>query len=228
MLWRKPVFLTANELRDSRYEAHRTISALDKRKLIKIGVIDDQLFTPRANLENIGYQIENLGDISSVDRVQKFQIVLCDLQGVGTALDGKKQGAFLIREIKRNFPEKFVIAYTGGGLNAVLSREASSDADQLLKKDTDIDHWVEVLDGIISKILNPYRVWQRQREALVSREIDTLTILKIETAFVQSIKGKDAGGRNIFTQYVSSELQGDVRAVVQGMIASGLYALLTS
>lgn len=122
--FRKTEFLTANELRGSKYEAHRNLSALEKRKLIKIGVIDDQAFTPHANLKNIGYQIETLGDVTAIDRVQPFQIVLCDLQGVGTALDSRKQGAFLIREAKRNVPEKLVIAYTGGGLNQALSREA--------------------------------------------------------------------------------------------------------
>ncbi|NPV22128.1 hypothetical protein [Bradyrhizobium aeschynomenes] len=226
IFFRKEQYVTADELRDSAYEAHRTASAAEKRALIKIAVIDDQVFTPRANLENLGYQIESLGDINSINRIQPFQIVLCDLQGVGTALDARKQGAFLIREIKRNFPEKFVIAYTGGGLNAALSREASLDADHLLKKDADIDDWVETLDRYISNVLNPYLVWQRQRLALVEREVDTLSILKLETAFVQSIKSKGPKHGSAFTTVVS-ELSGDARAVMQGMIASGLYALLT-
>jgi ActR/RegA family two-component response regulator len=204
VFWNRPQYKTSNELRDRKFEAHRNLSAAQKRKLIKICVVDDQVFTPRANLENLGYQIESLGDIASVSRVQKFQIVLCDLQGVGTALDAKKQGAFLIREIKRNYPEKFVIAYTGGGLNAVISREASTDADHLLKKDADIDDWVDVLDGIIGRLLNPYQVWQRQREALVAREIDTLTILKLENAFVESFSGKPHTS-GAFEKFVSSE-----------------------
>lgn len=191
-------------------------------------MIDDQAFTPHANLKNIGYQIETLGDVTAIDRVQPFQIVLCDLQGVGTALDSRKQGAFLIREAKRNVPEKLVIAYTGGGLNQALSREASSDADYLLKKDADIDDWVDVLDGFISRILNPYKVWQRQRTVLVDREVDTLAILKLESAFVRSIQGRGPNGNNIFKDYVANELSGDARAIVQGMISSGLYTLLTS
>jgi hypothetical protein len=70
-------------------------------------------------------------------------------------------------------------------------------------------------------------VWQRQRLALVKREIDTLTILQLESAFVESILKKEVPTHSKFERYVNSrELGGDVRAIVQGMIASGLYALL--
>jgi hypothetical protein len=59
-----------------------------------------------------------LGDPSNVDAVVPHNIILCDVQGVGHSLDSKKQGAFLIREIKAHFPDKYVIAYTGGSSRA--------------------------------------------------------------------------------------------------------------
>jgi hypothetical protein len=126
----KKQFHIANELRDPKFEAFRSLSNKDKRAQVKIGVVDDQVFTPqvftpKSNLENSGYKIDYLGDISSVDKIAPYHITLCDLQGVGTALDAKKQGAFIIREIKRNYPEKFVVAYTGGGLNQTISKEAA-------------------------------------------------------------------------------------------------------
>ena len=190
--WRKKQFHIANELRDPKFEAFRSLSNKDKRAQVKIGVVDDQVFTPKSNLENSGYKIDYLGDISSVDKIAPYHITLCDLQGVGTALDAKKQGAFIIREIKRNYPEKFVVAYTGGGLNQTISKEAATDSDLLLKKDADIDEWVDSLDGIIQQLLNPYKVWQRQRAALVAREVDTLTILELEIAFVRSLVSRTA------------------------------------
>jgi hypothetical protein len=229
-MWRKKVdYRTAAELRAPEFETYRNRSAHEKRQLIKIAVVDDNIFAPHRNLENLGYKIDFLGDISVVEKLRPYHIVLCDLQGVGTALDSRKQGAFLIREIKKNFPEKYVIAYTGGGLNQTITREAAFDADQLLKKDVDIDEWSEVLDKIILKLLNPYAVWQRQRVALVEREVDTLTMLKLESAFVASLDKKQHGARSTFEGFVNSdEVKGDLRAIMQGLISSGLYALISS
>src|SRR4051794_31910382 len=106
MWWKRdPQFRTASELRSSAFDVHKNLSVREKRKLIRIAVIDDNIFAPHRNLENMEYNIDFLGDVTAIQKLTPYQIVLCDLQGVGTALDAKKQGAFLIREIKKNFPE---------------------------------------------------------------------------------------------------------------------------
>jgi hypothetical protein len=75
--------------------------------------------------------------------------------------------------------------------------------------------------------LNPYEVWQRQRLAFVQREIDTQTILELESVFVESILAGKGPKNSKFEKYVTSDnLSKDVRAILQSMIASGLYALL--
>lgn len=230
MWWKRgPQFRSASELRSRAFDVHKNLSIREKRKLIRIAVVDDNIFAPHRNLENMEYSIDFLGDVTAIQKLIPYQIVLCDLQGVGTALDAKKQGAFLIREIKKNFPEKYVVAYTGGGLNQTITREAASDADTLLKKDVDIDQWSETLDELILKLLNPYNVWQRQRRALVDRDVDTLTMLKLESAFVSSLdKTQPARKATSFETYLSSgDFKGDIRAIMQGLIASGLYALIS-
>jgi hypothetical protein len=215
------------ELRNSDLQAFRTLKPTERRGRISICVIDDSPFEPKRNLENAGYRITFLGDINTIEAVTNHHIVLCDLMGVGTALDQKKQGAFLIKEIKKNFPEKYVVAYTGGGLNQLVSREAAAAADAMIKKDADIEQWVDTLDGFINKLLGPYVVWQRQRLALVEREIDTRTILELESAFVESILEKRGANGSKFEKFLQSgKVSQDVRAILQGMIASGLYALL--
>ena len=227
MLFRKRQFRLAGELRNPKYEALRSASMKEKREKIGICVVDDNPFEPKKNLENAGYRITFLGDVNTIEAVTNYHIVLCDLMGVGTALDERKQGAFLIKEIKKNFPEKYVVAYTGGASNQTISREAAVSADFFLKKDADIEQWVETLDALIIKLLNPYQVWQRQRLALVQREVDTQTIIKLEDAFVGSIVQGNDFAKSKFREYVSSDqLPRDARAIIQGMIASGLYALL--
>jgi hypothetical protein len=181
------------------------------------------------NLENLGYKIAMIGDPTTVDVVAPHHIILCDLQGVGTALDPRKQGAFLIQEIKRHFPEKYVVAYTGGGRNREVTRDAMLAADEFLKKDVDIETWVSTLDGFINRLLNPFVVWQRQREALVARGIDTMSILKLEDAFVRSVKARDGSEASVFGKLLTSEALGaDVRAIARSLVASGLFRIITS
>jgi hypothetical protein len=223
------VYQTAHLLERPELQVWRTMNERDRRAKIIIGVIDDAPFEPKQNLENTGYKIEYLGNPNTVDVVLKCHIVLCDLQGVGVALDPQKQGAFFIDEIKKNYPEKYVIAYTGGGLNASISRDAMTASDGFLKKDASIEEWRDKLDGLIVDLLDPYRVWQRQRLSLVKRNIDTFTILKLEDAFVRSIIAREPQESSSFSRMLNSGgVTGDARAIVQSMIASGLYALLTA
>ena len=202
-------------------------SQKERRGLVSIGVIDDSPFEPKKNLENVGYRVTLLGDPSNVDAVVPHNIVLCDVQGVGHSLDSKKQGAFLIREIKAHFPDKYVIAYTGGSMNQTLTREAIQNSDAFLKKDEIIEEWTEKLDDVISKLLNPYHVWQRQRMVLVAKEVDTKTLLKLEDAYVRSIEaGSKAEHSPLGKLLEFGAVKQDARAVIQGIISSGLYALL--
>lgn len=219
----------ASELKVAEHQRGQSKSARERRALISIGVIDDGPFEPKKNLENVGYQVALLGDPSTIEVATTHHIILCDLQGVGSSLDSRKQGAFLIREIKRNYPEKYVIAYTGGTMNLAISRDALQVSDYFLKKDVDIETWVERLDSIISKLLDPYAVWQRQRKALVDREVDSVTILKLEDAFVRSIENRSGPDQSALAKLLSSsEISSDVRAIIRSLITSGLFKLLAS
>lgn len=218
----------ASELKSAGYQRAQAKSLKERRSMVSIGVIDDSPFTPKGNLEALGYRVALLGDPGNLDAVKDHHIILCDLQGVGQALGGETQGAFLIREIRENFPEKYVVAYTGGAINQSITRDAMQVSDAFLKKDADIETWVEKLDSIIQKLLDPYHVWQRQRKALINKEVDTKTVLVLEDTFVRSIAAKTERNRNKFSSLVASSNVGeDARAVVRSLIASGLFRLLT-
>lgn len=220
-------YQTVHDLEKAGAQPWRSMSENQRRSRVSIGVIDDQPFSPQQNLERLGYRITYLGDPQAVDVVVPHHVILCDLQGVGRAFGGNMQGAFFIDEIKKNYPEKVVVAYTGGTSNLLISREASKLSDFFLKKDATIEEWRDKLDDAIVELLDPHRLWNRQRSTLVSRDIDTLSILKIEDAFVRSVLERNSSDNSPFVQYVNSgKTSKDVRAVVTSMIASGLYALL--
>lgn len=218
----------ASEMKSANYQRAQAKSVKERRGMVSIGVIDDSPFTPKNNLETLGYRVVLLGDPGNLDAVKDHHIILCDLQGVGQALGGETQGAFLIREIRENYPEKYVVAFTGGAINQSITRDAMQASDAFLKKDADIETWVERLDSIIQRLLDPYQVWQRQRQALVKKEVDTKTVLILEDTFVRSIAAKTEQDKEGFSSLATSSKVGeDARAVVRSLVASGLFRLLT-
>src|SRR3546814_8256170 len=110
-------FVTYREIsdieRDKLYSLIQT-NEVTRRHLAPIADMYDEPLPPQPTLQYNGDNINVLGDIKKISEVEPYNIILCDLQGVGRHLDERNQGAYLIDEIKRNHPEKFVIAYTGG------------------------------------------------------------------------------------------------------------------
>lgn len=130
---------------------------MDNRGRFPIVLIDDKEFTPINNLRRYNFNITQFNDLQSMDAVSRYPIVLSDLLGVGLSFGPRLQGAQVIKEIKKNYPDKYVIAYTGGG-SSEISELAISFSDQYLKKDADIEEWCELLDEAIMQISNPAQV----------------------------------------------------------------------
>lgn len=197
----------------------------DRRKRIPIAIIDDEPFAAQQTLTNHGYNVMPLGDIKNLNEINEYNIILCDLRGVGRHFDGKHQGAYLIDEIKRNHPEKFVVAYTGGAQDDDMAIKANRAADIFIKKDADIEEWRDKLDDLIDRLSNPIIVWRRQRDALVKNNVSTLDIIKLEDAFVKSITARDP---TIFRRRIEKfDMTSDARSIAQSLVASGIFALLT-
>lgn len=209
------------DLRRDHVIAKATISDHERRSLFPIAVIDDKPFHYEQNLQANNFQVKYLGDINTIDDVKDYNIVLCDLQGVGTRMNARGQGAYIIDEIKRHFPEKFVVAYTGGSLDDSITVLAQEHSDFFLKKDADIDDWRDTLDDIIGQLSDPISVWRRQRDALVEADVPTLDILKLEDAYVSSVKqGSDKAYRSMAAK---RELSSDLRSIANSLIASGIF-----
>ena len=196
----------------------------DRRQLFPIAVIDDKPFHYEQSLRANNYVIEYLGDINSLEAIKPFNIIACDLQGVGTRMNARGQGAYIIDEIKRSHPEKFVIAYTGGSPDDFITIRAQEIADFFLKKDAEIDDWRDNLDHIISELSNPLEVWKRQRDALVEADVPTLDILRLEDAYVNSILHGSAENYKRVASNVN--LSSDLRSIAQSLVASGIFRVL--
>lgn len=80
---------------------------------IPILVIDDNEFEYLQHLKNHRFDLTYFDDIQSIESTKEYEIILCDINGVGKKFKSKYEGAHVISEIHKKYPFKTIIAYTG-------------------------------------------------------------------------------------------------------------------
>lgn len=199
----------------------------NKRNKIKIAVIDDQPFEAGINLRNYGYSIEEKGDLKKLSEIEEYPIILCDLMNVGMFFDADTQGASLIKEIRRNYPSKYIAAYSGSAANSPQAQRAKQYADTFIKKDSEVETWVEKLDDLISNATDPKKVWQRTREAMVAELIDTRTILLLEDAYVCSVTSRNPDLSRLRKIITEESMSSAAKNIILNLASSAIFAALT-
>ncbi|WP_428592343.1 hypothetical protein [Sphaerochaeta sp.] len=163
----------------------------DAKSKIEIAVIDDNPFAPREALLIHKFRIVELGpDIRSVDQVSTYSIIICDVSGVGKAFGSQLEGAHLVTEIRKAFPDKYLMAYTGMTYSLAITN-ALTTADKRMEKDASIEAWVQTLEVGISEVVNPRNRWIRFRRALLERGVELFDVLKLEQAFIKSVQNRN-------------------------------------
>lgn len=214
------------EIRDHSKGKKASMSRMDIRSSVKIAIIDDEKFKAHVNLKTYGYKIQELPDIKSLDDISDFDIVICDLMGVGQNFDKSIGGASIIKEIKDNYPTKYVIAYTGARSNTPEANAAKQFSDDFIKKDDDITKLVGKLDEAIDIASDPYERWLTTRQGLIDLEIDLRKVLELESAYVEAINSNDSKFSDIETILRKTDLGGHAKGIVQSLIASGIWSVV--
>ena len=203
-------------------------SIAEIRKHVNMLIIDDNDFSPEPYLISNGYQVHHKSDIDRIKDVEPYDIILCDISGVGKKLGYTKEGAFIIREIHANYPNKRVIAYTANTYNADYNQFFSM-ADFVAPKDLGIDDWIDILDDQVKKSIDPVNQWNKIRDYLQENGVSTLTIARIEDKFVDAVnrknfdklkafvQGKDSRLNSIITDFMSSLCAQIILGIVGGV-----------
>ena len=181
----RPPLLHEIEASYRRSTAMRDVSSL--RASVDIVVIDDNPFSAENNLKNSGFKITALRDILQVQEVADYSIILCDVNGVGASLSQDTQGAYVIEEIKKIYPEKIVIAYTAGSASSKIVQRARMKADSYLRKDASIEDWRDLLDKQILRLADPIITWKQLRLRLLEKDIELIDLLELESVYLNSI-----------------------------------------
>ncbi len=196
------------------------------RERVRLAVIDDEIFEPRLQLKRLGYDASELQDIKTLDEVVGFDIVLVDLMDVGMKFDARNQGAFLIKEIRRNHPTVFICAYSGADNLSPIVAYAKQNADMFIRKDEDVDSITEKLDELATRASSPSVVWARLRESLVDQGVSTKDIMYLEDEYVRQFLSQDPKGKPIADSAQRLGIPQTARDVIINLGSSFIFKVL--
>ncbi len=169
-----------------------TLPALpEMKRQVEIAIIDDEPFVRLESLRAHGFHISELGgDIRRVDQVSAYPIVVCDIRGVGAAFGSKFDGAHVLGEIRKTYPDKWLVAYTGMTHN-IAYNERLRVVDVMMPKEAPIESWTTALENALGAVVDPRQRWIRFRARLLERGAELYDVLDIEQAFIASIKTRN-------------------------------------
>ncbi len=196
-----------------------------KRSDVKIAIIDDEPFEKLDLLKQHEFNVTKFDDVEVIDTLQAYDIILCDIKGVGIKFNPTYQGAYLMKEIYKKYPFKTIIAYTGIRYDARYN-EYLKVADFSVKKDVSSEEWVEKLDKAVDLINNPRYKWERIKKYLLEKDVPLFSLALLEDEYVERIL-TNKGFHDFPSNRIKKQLDGDVRAVLQSLTANLIFYIIT-
>lgn len=193
-----------------------------QREEVKILLIDNEPFPNLDRLQRNDFRIKQAFDIDDISAVNEYEIVLVDIDGIGLSLSEKYQGAFVIKEIRKKYPHKVVIAYSAKTFDASYN-DYLRKADFIFIKNLTTEQWVENLDQAILYAVDPVYQWVKLRNYLLDLEVKLESVLKIENNYVKCL----LTNKNDFpNSQLFPSLNPDIRAILQNFASSILFKLI--
>lgn len=160
------------------------------RKKVKILMIDDEVYDIVELLNKRGYSIFYKNDVTYTIEVEPFDIVIVDIKGVGKNFGSPLQGLGYAKEVKKDYPHKIVLCYSGSTADPSFSEQLFY-IDGFIKKDADIDSWVAKLDGFIKEYSDINYHWDIIKKQLKEHKFDIKKINEIEIIYRRSFENDD-------------------------------------
>ena len=175
-----------SELNGDSILKEKNLSAI--KKLTDILVIDDKDFTFLEALRKYEFCIQQKYDLTHLSDVEAYDIILCDIRGVGKFLESDFEGANLIKELKTKYPNKTILAYTANEYDANFQKYLDY-ADGIIPKGSyGLEDWVSLLNDTLEQCANPVAQWERTRKMLLKANVSTIDVAKYESQYVKAIK----------------------------------------
>ncbi|WP_432777582.1 hypothetical protein O4O02_23390 [Pseudomonas fortuita] len=161
------------------------------KEKFEILIIDDNPPPMLETLKRSGFRVRDLQNIETIETVEPYPIVACDIQGIGTTLrpGDPNGGLHVLSEIRKYYPDKYLIQYS-----TKLQPIASSlnKADVIFPKDTPIGVWQDTIEKTLKELGNPKKRWIKVRTRLSTEGLDAFKILQLEQAYIKNIQNNNA------------------------------------
>ena len=158
------------------------------KKLTEILVIDDKEFVFLEALRNHEFSIQQKYDLTLLSDAAEYDIILCDIRGVGKFLGSEYEGANLIKSLKVKYPNKIILAYTANEYDASFQKYLDY-ADGIAPKGAySLEDWVSLLEETLIDCADPVKQWERTRNQLLKANVSTIDVAKYESQYVKAIK----------------------------------------
>lgn len=165
-------------------------SLIELKKKIDILVIDDDDFPLLEDLRKHEFNITYKNEIYDLKDVEAYQIILCDINGVGKFLGSDSDGAYLAYQIKNKYPDKVLISYTANN-TSFKNQKYLDSVDRKIPKGTSIEDWASLLDEMIRNMVNPVAAWRNIVIKMVQNDVPTKEIASIEHKYVKAMLKND-------------------------------------
>lgn len=91
------------------------------KRNIRIALIDDEPFPEVELIRNAGFNITQFYDIESFDQLASYQIIVCDIQGVGKKFGHTLEGAYVVQQVKMEYPDKYIVVVSSKAASIAVS-----------------------------------------------------------------------------------------------------------
>lgn len=157
---------------------------VDLRRKVKILMVDDEEYAIFKLLNTRGYRMYYKSDINYVEEVEPFDIVILDIKGVAQEYGSTYEGFGFAIEVKKLYPNKIVLCYSGTSDNNINSQ--LDKIDGYISKDTDIDQWTSRLDSLIRKYSSVDYHWDIINRKLIENHYPEETIEELRKLYIKS------------------------------------------
>lgn len=203
------------------------IPILDESKLkqkTRILVVDDKEFDKLEALRTHGYNITKVNEWSSIKDALDYQIIVSDNKDVGTKFGSSRDGAYVLAEVKRQYPQKECVLYSSSMID--IRGAKMPEGIKYLKKNDDIEEWNYLLLSLIKDLYNPKKIWNKLNNELTSNCVERSKIQELEDNYVRQYLSNTLDQECIKPYKVY--LSGDSFSFITNLFSWGvnLYSLL--
>lgn len=161
------------------------------RELVHMCVIDDEGFS-KDELNALKYEnVRVFEKFTDLNDYASYNVILCDIKGVGQNIDPQLDGIAVARDIKKYYPQKIVLQYSGQSVNDYDEKfYENMEIDGFVEKSQSSKQLVDELDKYCSVFWDPVAAWKYIEKNLRKMNIENINIAFFEDLYVRSLEKK--------------------------------------